>query len=102
MFIHLVLGCSNMADTLSNDEIDDRTPEGWSGEGDEIVRTYEFEEYLDGVEFAGDVAELADEEVHHPEITIRYDEVEVHLTSHEEGGVTEQDLKMADRFNDLS
>ena len=91
----------DMADVLADDEIDDHAPEGWTHEGEEIVRTYGFEEYLDGVRFASEVAELADEEVHHPEIRIRYDEVEVRLTSHEEGGVTEQDVELADRFNDL-
>ncbi len=90
-----------MADVLADDEIEDRAPDEWNQEGDEIVRIYEFDEYLDGVAFASEVAELADEEVHHPEIRIRYDEVEVRLTSHEEGGVTEQDIEMADRFNDL-
>jgi 4a-hydroxytetrahydrobiopterin dehydratase len=89
-----------MADTLSDDEVDDRAPDGWSRDGEAIVRTYEFDEYLDGVDFANDVAELADEEVHHPEITIRFDEVEVQLTSHEEGGVTEQDVEMAEQFDD--
>ena len=90
-----------MADVLADDEIEGRAPEGWTHEDEEIVRVYEFEEYLDGVAFASEVAELADEEVHHPEIRIRYDEVEVRLTSHEEGGVTEQDVELADRFDDL-
>jgi 4a-hydroxytetrahydrobiopterin dehydratase len=90
-----------MADVLADDEIEQHAPTGWNHAGEEIVRTYEFDEYLDGVAFANDVAEIADEEVHHPEIQIRYDEVEVHLTSHEAGGVTEQDLDMAERFNDL-
>lgn len=101
MLIRLVFISDGMANTLADEEIDDRAPEEWTQEDEEIVRTYEFEEYLDGVAFATDVAELADEEAHHPEITIRYDEVEVRLTSHEEGGVTEQDLAIADQFNDL-
>jgi 4a-hydroxytetrahydrobiopterin dehydratase len=90
-----------MADVLPDEEIDERAPDGWHHAGDEIVRTYEFDEYLDGVAFASEVAEIADEEVHHPEITIRYDEVEVSLTSHEEGGVTDQDIRLAERFDDV-
>jgi 4a-hydroxytetrahydrobiopterin dehydratase len=90
-----------MADVLTDDEIDDRAPDGWHHDGDEIVRTYEFDEYLDGVAFASEAAEIADEEFHHPEITIRYDEVAIALTSHEEGGVTEQDVQMAERFDDI-
>jgi 4a-hydroxytetrahydrobiopterin dehydratase len=90
-----------MADVLADGEIDKRAPSEWEQEGDEIVRTYEFDEYLDGVAFASEVAELADEEVHHPEIRIRYDEVEVRLTSHEAGGITEQDIELADQFDGL-
>lgn len=90
-----------MADLLSDDEIETRAPSGWERDGDEIVRVYEFDDYLKGVAFASEIGEVADEEFHHPEIIIRYDEVEVRLTSHEEGGITEQDVTMAERFDDV-
>jgi 4a-hydroxytetrahydrobiopterin dehydratase len=92
---------SRMADVLSADEIEDELPHGWRLSGDEIVRTYEFDDYLKGVAFASEVGELADEEFHHPEIRIRYDEVEVRFTSHEAGGVTERDIELAGLCNDL-
>ncbi|PSQ47498.1 4a-hydroxytetrahydrobiopterin dehydratase [Halobacteriales archaeon SW_12_67_38] len=90
-----------MAETLSEDEISENAPTDWKHEGNEIVRVYEFEEYLNGVSFATEVAELADEAFHHPEIRVRFDEVEVRLTSHEAGGVTDQDIEMAERFDDV-
>jgi 4a-hydroxytetrahydrobiopterin dehydratase len=90
-----------MGETLADDEISENTPTEWHHEGDEIVRVYEFGEYLDGVAFATEVAEIADEEFHHPEIRVRFDEVEVRLTSHEAGGVTDQDIEMAERFDDV-
>ncbi|WP_440007763.1 4a-hydroxytetrahydrobiopterin dehydratase [Halomicrococcus sp. SG-WS-1] len=90
-----------MTELLSDDEISARIPSGWERDGDEIVRAYEFEDYLAGVAFASEVGEIADEEFHHPEMTIRYDEVEVRLTSHEEGGITDKDVDMAERFDDL-
>jgi len=90
-----------MADLLTDDEITNRLPDGWTLEGEEIRRTYEFDDYLDGVAFASRVGELAEEQFHHPELTIGYKTVTVAFTSHEEGGVTEQDLDMAARCNDL-
>jgi 4a-hydroxytetrahydrobiopterin dehydratase len=90
-----------MADLLSDEEIDSQKPDDWERDGDEIVRTYEFDDYLDGVAFATDVGEVAEEEFHHPEIIIGYKEVEVRLTSHEEGGITDNDVEMAERFDDL-
>jgi 4a-hydroxytetrahydrobiopterin dehydratase len=89
-----------MADLLSDDEIEAQLPEGWTRDGDEIVRTYEFDEYLAGVEFVDEIAEIADEEFHHPEIVIGWREVEVRLTSHEEGGITDKDTSMAAQFDD--
>mgnify|MGYP000344970387 CR=1 FL=1 len=89
-----------MADLLSDDEIARDVPNGWERDGDEIVRVYEFDDYLDGVAFATSVGEVAEEEFHHPTITIRYGEVEVRLTSHEEGGITDKDVKLAELFND--
>jgi 4a-hydroxytetrahydrobiopterin dehydratase len=85
-----------MAELLDDDEIEQRVPEDWEYDGDEIVRTYEFDDYPSAVTFVTDVAEIADEEFHHPEITLRYDEVEVHFTTHDAGGVTEKDLRLAD------
>lgn len=85
-----------MADLLSDDEIDAQLPDKWTQEGDEIVRTYEFDDYLRGVNFAQMVGEIAEAQFHHPEIVIRYEEVEIRLTSHEAGGITEDDIEMAE------
>ena len=85
-----------MADLLSDDEIDDQLPSGWTQEGDEIVRKYGFSDYLRGVNFAQMVGEIAEAQFHHPEIIIRYEEVEIRLTSHEEGGITDKDTEMAE------
>ena len=90
-----------MAEILADGEISESAPAEWQQDGDEIVRVYEFEEYLDGVAFATEVAEIADEEFHHPEIRVRFDEVEVRLTNHEAGGVTDLDIEMAERFDDV-
>jgi 4a-hydroxytetrahydrobiopterin dehydratase len=90
-----------MADLLSDDEIEAQLPTGWDREGDEIVRTYEFDGYLDGVGFAAAAGGLAEEAWHHPELTIGYAEVEVRLTTHDAGGITGNDIDLAERFDDI-
>lgn len=89
-----------MSEVLEDEEIERKLPEEWHREGEEIVRTYEFDDYLNGVDFAARVGEVAEEEFHHPEIRIRYGEVEVRLTSHEAGGITDQDIRLAQLFDD--
>lgn len=88
-----------MADLLSDEEIEAQLPEGWEREGEEIAKTYEFDEYLKGTAFAQVVGEIAETQFHHPEIIIRYKEVEVRLTTHDQGGITEKDIEMAEFIN---
>jgi 4a-hydroxytetrahydrobiopterin dehydratase len=90
-----------MSELLEDDEIESRLPDGWALDGDEITQTYEFDDYLAGVAFASEVGEIAEEQFHHPEIRIRYKEVEVRFTDHEAGGVSTQDIDMAERTNDV-
>ena len=85
-----------MADLLSDEDITEQLPEDWERDGDEIVRTFEFDEYMHGLTFAQTVAEIAETQFHHPTMTIGYKEVEVRFTSHEAGGITEQDIEMAE------
>lgn len=89
-----------MAELLNDDEIQAQLPDGWDRDGEEITRTFEFDDYLAGVEFAREVGELAEEEFHHPQMIVDYEEVKVRFTSHEEGGITDQDIEMAERVND--
>ncbi|MHB9285450.1 4a-hydroxytetrahydrobiopterin dehydratase [Halobacteriales archaeon Cl-PHB] len=88
-----------MADLLSDDEIEAQIPESWDRDDDEIVRTFEFEEYLDASGFAAAAAGVAEDAWHHPEMTIRWGEVEVRLTTHDAGGITANDVDLAERLN---
>jgi 4a-hydroxytetrahydrobiopterin dehydratase len=90
-----------MADVLDDDEIEAQLPEEWDREGDEIVRTFEFDAYLPGVGFASAAGGLAEDAWHHPEITITWGEVEVRLTTHDAGGITGKDIDLAERLNGI-
>ncbi|WP_035879939.1 VOC family protein [Cryobacterium sp. MLB-32] len=48
------------------------------------------------------VAEAADALDHHPDVTLGYGRVEFRLTSHDTGGVTERDLRLAARIDDVA
>ena len=85
-----------MTDVLSDDEIADRLPDTWVRDGDEVVRVYEFSNYLRGVNFAQMVGEIAQVQSHYPEIIIRHKEIEIRLTTPEAGGITRADISMAE------
>ena len=84
-----------MANTLSDTEIQRGLPSEWEQAGTEIHRTYEFDGYLDGVAFVNAVAEVAEEQQHHPTIEIGYGSVTVTFTTHEADGITNRDLRLA-------
>lgn len=73
----------------------------WELEGKEITRTVEFESFGEAVDFVNDLAEIAEEAEHHPDIDIRYSKVTLRLTTHDEGGLTARDFEMAQRIDNL-
>jgi 4a-hydroxytetrahydrobiopterin dehydratase len=73
----------------------------WKLEGGEIVRQYKFADFAAAMIFVNQVAEKAQAAGHHPDIDIRYNQVRLALVSHDKGGLTEQDMKMAQTINSL-
>ena len=69
--------------------------DGWKHEGEFIVKSFEFNDFMDGVEFIRKIARIAEKEEHHPDINVRYTTVTLSLQTHSEGGVTEWDLDLA-------
>jgi 4a-hydroxytetrahydrobiopterin dehydratase len=78
-----------------------RSLPGWKLEGKEIVRHYQFPDFAAAMAFVNQVAEKADAADHHPDIDIRYNKVKLALVSHDQGGLTERDMKMARALNSL-
>ncbi len=71
----------------------------WSAQGDAITRTYSFSSFRSAIVFVNRVATIADELNHHPDIAVRYTKVDLRLSSHDAGGVTERDLGLAERID---
>jgi 4a-hydroxytetrahydrobiopterin dehydratase len=83
--------------TLSADQITDRLKSlpGWEYKGNALVKLFRFKEFMDGIEFVGRVAEIAEAADHHPDIAINYTRVTFSCSTHSDGGVTEKDFKIA-------
>lgn len=74
---------------------------GWRLRGKSIERIFTFEGFKEAVTFVNQVAEYAGEMNHHPDITIRFNQVSLSLTTHEDGGLTGKDFALAQRINKL-
>jgi len=68
---------------------------GWKQQGKAIAKTFDLKAFKAAMAFAGTVGELADRADHHPDILIQYSKVTLTLWSHDKGGVTDRDLRLA-------
>ena len=72
-----------------------KTVPGWSKRARTILRTFKFEGFLQSMDFVNRVARKAQKINHHPDIIIRFNQVTLKLTTHDEGGITHKDFTLA-------
>lgn len=94
-----------MSDILDSKEIKEelkRVPE-WEVEKNKMIeRTFEFDDFTQAMDFVNSVADIAEEEEHHPDIDVRFNKVRIALSTHSEGGLTEMDFDVAEKIDTLA
>lgn len=74
----------------------------WKEENNELVRKFEFENFIEAFGFMTKVAILAEKANHHPWWSNVYNSVEIKLTTHDAGNtITEKDRSLAKQIDDL-
>ncbi len=75
--------------------------EGWtlSADGTAIQKSFTFKNFRAAWTFMEDIAVEADQMDHHPEWSNVYNKVEIRLSTHDEGGVSEKDIELATFIN---
>ncbi len=74
---------------------------GWELRDNSIARVYEFPSFVSAMDFVNRIARVAEEMNHHPDITINYQRVTLVLTSHDSGGITRRDIRLAAKISSL-
>lgn len=76
---------------------------GWRREGNAITRTFTLKGFKGAMAFANRVAEAANAANHHPDIHVeRYRSVRIVLTTHATGGLSDADVELARRIDELT
>ncbi|TXT55389.1 MAG: putative pterin-4-alpha-carbinolamine dehydratase [Candidatus Thorarchaeota archaeon] len=86
---------SEMMDAVSGWEHDKQGP-------DQIKKTYKFEDFKEAMNFVNKVADLAEEQGHHPDIAIHWNEVTLTLWTHAIDGLHDNDFVMAAKIDELA
>ena len=68
---------------------------GWAQDGDALRRSFKFTDFVEAFGFMSRVALLAERIDHHPEWSNVYNKVEIRLSTHDAGGLSERDFALA-------
>jgi 4a-hydroxytetrahydrobiopterin dehydratase len=89
---------------LSDEQIQERLKDldGWRQRGEYIVKSFDRGDFKGSVEFVNSIVDPAEEMNHHPDISISWSQVEVAISTHAEGGLTENDFELAKKVEALA
>ncbi|HEX5053696.1 MAG TPA: 4a-hydroxytetrahydrobiopterin dehydratase [Planctomycetota bacterium] len=75
---------------------------GWTRRGDTLYATFTFRDFATAFAFMTRVAAVAEQQQHHPDWRNLWSKVEISLSTHDAGGLTERDLKLARSIAELA
>ena len=89
---------------LSDEEIKERLKEipGWQHRGESIVKSFDRGDFVGSIKFIDSLVEPAEEMNHHPDLAVSWSQVEVAISTHAEGGITENDFELAKKVEELA
>ncbi len=94
--------CEGITGKLSAEEINKhlRQTPGWELVHDNMIqRSFAFANFVHAMDFANEIAKIAEQENHHPELHISWGKVRVELTTHSVGGLSTNDFIEAAKIN---
>lgn len=88
---------------LSQEQIDEKMKqfEGWEYSEDAIHTSFEFKNFKDAFTVMTRIAFEAEARQHHPNWKNVYNELQISLSTHDAGGVTEKDFELAKAIEDI-
>jgi 4a-hydroxytetrahydrobiopterin dehydratase len=94
-----------MPEVLGQAQIEEKLrtrDQGWSGGPEKLSRSIEFASFLTAVEFINRLAPRCEELDHHPDLALHWRRVDIELSTHSAGGVTDADLSLAEIVDEVA
>ena len=100
------LPCEGGVSALPQDEVERLLSQisGWTLEPgrSELRKRFRFSRFGETIAFVNRMADLAESEGHHPDFCVRFANLDVTLTTHAVGGLTENDFILAAKIDALA
>ena len=89
---------------LTSEEVNIKISEvdSWNVIGGSLQKEFEFVNFVKAIEFINQIAEVAEEQEHHPVITNSYNYLKIELKTHDVNGISNKDFKLAKAIDNLS
>jgi 4a-hydroxytetrahydrobiopterin dehydratase len=93
-----------MRKKLDQDEISRRMASlpAWKVENDRLLRAFSFPDFKGALDFVNRVGAVAEELGHHPDIQLGWGRAAFEITTHDAGGITDNDFELARRIDSLA
>ena len=75
--------------------------EGWEMEKDGIIKNFVFENFKDALATMNKIGEVAEKMNHHPEWFNVYNKLDIRLSTHDKGGITQLDIDLAKAIEEI-
>ena len=73
----------------------------WEEVSGKLIKTFYFKDYKEVMTFANQVMKISDKQNHHPDMTVRYDNVKLSITDHDKGKVSDKCHKFVEEVNKI-
>ncbi|MBI2523342.1 4a-hydroxytetrahydrobiopterin dehydratase [Candidatus Woesearchaeota archaeon] len=95
--------CEGNTPTLTEEQAKELLKQipGWEIKNDHLYRQFKFKKFRESVAFVNKIAEIAEQEGHHPDIIINYNKVSIELWTHAINGISENDFILATKINNI-
>jgi 4a-hydroxytetrahydrobiopterin dehydratase len=97
--------CNENTEPLKGDELQvwyKNLQNGWALEEEHhLIKRFTFDDFKQALHFTNQVGSLAEEVGHHPDITLKWGEVTLHLQTHKINGLSESDFVFAAKADEL-
>lgn len=71
----------------------DKSTNDWGNSKHKLKKTFKFKDFEESIDFVNKVAKISEKQKHHPDIIVKYGEVEISISDHDKGGVSDKCLK---------
>ena len=98
------LPCEAGTPTLENAKVHELLKEvpAWTLKGGHLYKKFKFKNFVEAMKFVNAVAEIAEQEGHHPDFAVHYNKVEIELFTHAIKGLSENDFIVAAKIDRIS